>query len=198
MTRPACPFLKFQTSNVRSPYRAHPICTSRFCALRFLLYARLPPGQSCKSRKQVERKLKMSSGSARSPSRSFQPNPGGTFDWKKMGERRVYYDLELLFHSMKVGKQHPTQLEVRTQLHIPGRPATTRKPTAYDQSRCKSLPSILLAVFRNGRLLVEKGLGSPAAKYKELRVSLPDLLSLVASITLPNRVINYSYSRSGT
>jgi hypothetical protein len=76
MTRPACPFLKFQTSNVRSPYRAHPICTSRFCALRFLLYARLPPGQSCKSRKQVERKLKMSSGRARSPSRSFQPNPG--------------------------------------------------------------------------------------------------------------------------
>src|SRR5580704_14022573 len=75
MTHPACPFLKFQTSNVRSPYRAHPICTSRFCALRFLLYARLPPGQSRKSRMQVERKLKMSSGRARSPSRVFN-RPG--------------------------------------------------------------------------------------------------------------------------
>jgi hypothetical protein len=165
MTRPVCPFLKFQTSNVRSPYRAHPICTSRFCALRFLLYARLPPGQSCKSRKQVERNLKMSSGRARSPSRSFQPNPGGNIRLEEDG-REARLLRPGIAVSQHEGLESSTRLNSRFGLNStsPAGLATTHKPAAYHQSRCKSLPSILLAVFRNGRLLVEKGRGSSAAK----------------------------------
>lgn len=195
MTRPACPFLKFQTSNVRSPYRAHPICTSRFCALRFLLYARLPPGQSCKSRKQVERKLKMSSGRARSPSRSFQPTRAGHSTGRRW-ERGA-------FTTTGIAVSQHERLEGSTRLN--SRLSSTPHPrSASDDAQADGISPkqvqkfavYLVGSFREWKTAVEKGLGSPAAKIKELRVSLPDLL--IASITLPNRVINCSYSRSET
>jgi hypothetical protein len=195
MTHPACPFLKFQTSNVRSPYRAHPICTSRFCALRFLLYARLPPGQSRKSRMQVERKLKMSSGRARSPSRVFN-RPGRDIRLEEDGREARLLRSGIAVSQHEGWKAAPDSTQDSSSTRHPRPASDDAQADGISPKQVLKFAGYLVGSFREWKTAVEKGLGSPAAKIKELRVSLPDLL--IASITLPNRVINCSYSRSET